>query len=104
MQVKFDEGISIMNQLNKIAPDDIQRLGADELVRFLHFLLHGEARDRPIGKHGIFVPFLITVPDGGRDGKWEADIEDCEYIPRGLTYYQCKAQALTDTDCRKELL
>ena len=93
-----------MNQLNTIEPDDIERLRPEELVRLLDFLLRNEARNRLLGKHGIFVPFQITVPDGGRDGKWEAPITDCEYIPRPLTYYQCKAQAMTDSDCRAELL
>src|SRR6266542_1894774 len=93
-----------MNQLNIIEPDDIKRFGAEDLVRLLDLLLRGEARNRLLGKHGIFVPFQINVPDGGRDGKWEAPVEDCEYIPRPLTYYQCKAQVLTDGDCRAELL
>ncbi len=93
-----------MDQLNTIEPDDIKRLGADDLVRLLDLLLRGEARNRLLGKHGIFVPFQINVPDGGRDGRWEAPVEDCEYIPRSLTYYQCKAQPLTDAQCRAEML
>ncbi len=71
---KFEQKDFTMNQLNKIQPDDIKRLGADGLVRLLDLLLHGEARNRLIGKHGIFVPFQISVIDGGRDGKWEAPI------------------------------
>jgi hypothetical protein len=93
-----------MTQLNTIEADDIKRLAADELVRLLDLLLRGEARNRLLEKHGIFVPFQITVPDGGRDGRWQAPIQDCEHIPRSLTYYQCKAQPLTDADCREEIL
>ncbi|SRR5216683_1678975 len=78
--------------------------GPEELVRLLDLLLRGEARDRLLEKHGIFVPFQINAPDGGRDGRWDAQIKDCEYIPRLLTYYQCKAQSLTDADCRAEIL
>jgi len=70
----------------------------------LHLLLHAEAKDRLLAKHGIHVPFQINVPDGGRDGKWDADIEANEYIPKRLTYYQCKAQHLTDGGCRAEIL
>ena len=93
-----------MDQLNEIEPDDIKRLNADQLVRLLHILLHAEARDRLVEKHGIFVPFQINVPDGGRDGRWNAAISECEYIPRNLTYYQCKASYLGNADCRNELL
>jgi hypothetical protein len=93
-----------MKELNKIEPDDIKRLGPEELVRLLDLLLRGEARNRLFEKHGIFVPFQINVSDGGRDGRWDAPIKDCEYIPRPLTYYQCKAEALTEAKCRAEIL
>lgn len=93
-----------MHQLNKVEPADIANLGPEQLVRLLDVLLHAEARDRLIAKHGVFVPYQIYVPDGGRDGKWDNAIEPYEYIPRGLTYYQCKAQELSDGDCRSELL
>lgn len=93
-----------MHQLNKIGPEHIQRLGPEQLVRLLNLLLHAEARTHCFGKHGIHVPYQITVPDGGKDGQWAADIKDCEYIPRRLTYYQCKAQSMSDADCRGEIL
>jgi hypothetical protein len=93
-----------MNQLNKVGPEHIKQLGAEQLVRLLHLLLHAEAKDRLLAKHGIHVPFQINVPDGGRDGKWDADIGANEYIPKKLTYYQCKAQNLTVGDCRSEIL
>jgi hypothetical protein len=93
-----------MNQLNQIEPDDIKQLGPDQMVRLLDLLLHAEAKDRFLLKHGIHVPFQITVPDGGRDGKWDADIDPYEYIPKKLTYYQSKAQTLTDGQCRAEIL
>jgi hypothetical protein len=93
-----------MKQLNRIEPDDIKRLGADQLVRLLNLLLHAEVKTRCIQKHAIHVPFQITVHDGGRDGRWDAAIAEYEYIPRKLTYYQCKAQEMGDADCRKEIL
>jgi hypothetical protein len=74
--------IGTMNQLNRVGPDHIERLGPEQLVRLLNVLLHAEAKDRLLAKHGIHVPFQITVPDGGRDGKWEAEIGEYEYIPR----------------------
>jgi hypothetical protein len=73
-----------MNQLNKVGPEHIERLGAEQLVRLLDLLLHAEAKDRCLAKHGIQVPFQINVPDGGRNGKWDADIEANEYIPKNL--------------------
>jgi hypothetical protein len=54
-------------------------------------------------KAGILVPFQITVPDGGRDGKWEADIGEHDYIPRPITFYQCKAEHVTREICCDEV-
>jgi hypothetical protein len=96
--------IGTMNQLNRVGPDHIERLSPTQFVKLLDILLHAEAKDRLLAKHGIHVPFQITVPDGGRDGKWEAEIVAYEYIPRKLTYYQSKAQSLTEGECRAEVL
>ena len=93
-----------MNQLNKIEARHIQLLNSDQLVRLLDVLLQSEARTRLLAKHGIHVPFQITVPDGRSDGKWDANIGEYEYIPRSLTYFQCKASNLKDSDCRAEIL
>lgn len=89
--------------LNQLLPKEIEHLDADELVRLLHRLLHCEARHRQLRTPEILVPFQINVPDGGRDGKWHTDIGSHEYIPRALTYYQCKAEHITAADCEKEV-
>ncbi|HXT13804.1 MAG TPA: hypothetical protein VN873_19805 [Candidatus Angelobacter sp.] len=93
-----------MNQLNRIEPAHIERLTPDQLIRLLNLLLHAEAKERLLAVHGIHVPFQINVPDGGRDGRWVADIGEYEYIPRKISYYQSKAQSLSDSQCRAEIL
>jgi hypothetical protein len=89
--------------LTRIEPQQIEQLGPDDLVRLLHRLLHCEARKLWLARAGILVPFQITVPDGGSDGTWNADIGPHDYIPRTLTYYQCKAERVTEGLCRGEL-
>ena len=89
--------------LTKLDPKEIEQLGPEELVRLLHRLLHCEARRLSLQKAGILVPFQITVPDGGRDGLWDAPIDAYDYIPRERTYYQCKAEKVTEAVCRDEV-
>src|SRR5687768_10772307 len=89
--------------ITKIEPKEIEQLGPDDLVRLLHRLLHCEARYFGLQKTGILVPFQINVPDGGRDGRWNANIGQHEFIPRPLTFYQCKADHITEAMCRDEV-
>jgi len=88
---------------NHLDPKELYQLTADDLVRLLHRLLHCEARHYQLSKAGILVPFQITVPDGGRDGSWNADIGQHDYIPRPATFYQCKAEHVTAPICRDEV-
>jgi hypothetical protein len=89
--------------LTQIQPKEIEQLNAEQLVQLLHHLLLCEARQLQLSKHGILVPFQINVPDGGCDGEWNAEIGAHEYIPSSLTYYQCKAEHITSTDCANEV-
>lgn len=89
---------------NNLHPKEIQQLSAEDLVRLLHCLLHCEARKYQLTKPGILVPFQINVPDGGRDGQWDADIGAHEYIPRPNTYYQCKAERITPASAQDEVV
>lgn len=54
-------------------------------------------------KHGILVPYEITVPDGGSDGEWKAESATNDFIPRNWTRYQCKAEHITKGKCRDEI-
>ena len=87
----------------KIEPNEIKQLGSDTLVRLLHRLLHCEALAMGLSSHGIFVPYEITVPDGGSDGEWRAQSTTNEYIPRNWTRYQCTAEHITASKCRDEV-
>lgn len=93
-----------MATFSQIEPEDIARLNSLQLVQLLKILLHAEARVHCVKEHGIHVPFQITVADGGNDGEWDSDCAPCDYIPKNLTVYQCKAQDLSPTECKSELL
>jgi len=96
------------NLFTKIEPDEIKLLKSDTLVRLLHRLLLCEARAMALNRHGILVPYEITVPDGGSDGEWKPKGDGNgfvpnEYIPRSWTRYQCKAEHITEGKCRAEI-
>jgi hypothetical protein len=93
-----------MNTLNRSEGEQIGHLKPQELARLLRILLHSEAVKRNVLKHGIHVPLEIFVSDGGEDGRWKGDIEPFEYIPNSFTVYQSKAEGMTPTECRRELL
>lgn len=58
---------------------------------------------RNISKSGMHVPFEINVKDGGSDAQWNGEIEENDYIPSSLTFYQSKASALFPADCAGEM-
>ena len=89
--------------LTRLEAKEIEQLTSGQLVELLHRLLFCEARKLGVGKPGILVPAQINVPDGGQDGRWNADIEPHDYIPRSLTLYQCKAEHIDAAMCRKEM-
>lgn len=92
-----------MQQINQIEAKDIKQLDGSQLVRLLHTLLCAEARKRNISKSGIHVPFEINVKDGGSDGQWDGNIEENDYIPDRLTFYQSKASSMDPADCANEI-
>jgi hypothetical protein len=92
-----------MLQINKVEASDIKRLDGSQLVRLLHTLLQAEAKSRNISKSGIHVPYEINVTDGGSDGQWIGEIEENDYIPNKLTFYQSKASSIDPADCAKEI-
>jgi len=93
-----------MKRINEITYTEIGRLDPLQLVKLLRILLHAEARQRGILKAGIHVPLNIVVPDGGEDGRWDADLEPSDYIPNRFTVYQCKAEDIGITECGEEIL
>jgi hypothetical protein len=52
------------------------------------------------------VPLQITVPDGGEDGRveWTGGIDATNFLPSRLTIFQSKAQNLTESTIKKEIL
>ena len=90
--------------ITRVEPREIERLSCDDLVRLLHRLLYCEAKKLGIKTPKILVPFQTNVPDGGRDGRWDTEIGQHEYIPRKLTFYQVKAERITKPMCRDEMV
>ncbi len=91
--------------ITKITASEIELLEPDDVVDLLRCLLHCEARALQIWSPDLDVPSKIRVPDGGMDGYWDNRVpEKHAFIPRQKTFYQCKAQRLTDKLIESELL
>lgn len=87
-------------------PDYIATLDSSQLVKLMKHLLLAEARLTGIPLRGTNVPLQITVPDGGEDGSigWTGGAESTPYIPARFTIFQSKAQDLTESRVKKEVL
>lgn len=87
-------------------PDYIATLDSSQLVKLMKHLLLAEARLTGIPLRGTSVPLQITVPDGGEDGSisWTGGADSTPYIPARFTILQSKAQDLTESRVKKEVL
>jgi hypothetical protein len=87
-------------------PDYIATLDSSQLVKLMKRLLLAEARLTGIPLRAASVPLQITVPDGGEDGSisWTGGADSTPYIPARLTILQSKAQDLTESRVKKEIL
>jgi hypothetical protein len=87
-------------------PDYIATLDSSQLVKLMKRLLLAEARLTGIPLRAASVPLQITVPDGGEDGSisWTGGADSTPYIPARFTVLQSKAQDLTESRMKKEVL
>lgn len=87
-------------------PKQIEELDSKELVRLMHLLLLAECRLAQISLRAAHVPLQITVSDGGEDGRveWTDGAASTLYFPNRLCIFQSKAQNLTETLVKKEIL
>ena len=87
-------------------PDYIATLGSSQLVKLMKRLLLAEACLTGIPLRGTSVPLQINVPDGGEDGSigWAGGADSTPYIPARFTILQSKAQDLTESRVKKEVL
>lgn len=87
-------------------PDFIERLDDKSLVNLLKRLVLAESRLAGIALRGAAVPLQITIPDGGEDGRveWTGGQPSTAYLPSRFTALQSKAQSLTESRVRNEVL
>jgi hypothetical protein len=87
-------------------PDQIKQLGSFKLVKLMKRLMLSECRLVGIPLRGASVPLQITVADGGEDGRveWIGGIEATDYFPSRLCIFQSKAQDLTASSIKSEIL
>lgn len=87
-------------------PDFIAQLDDKSLVKLLKRLALAESRLAGIPLRGAAVPLQITIADGGEDGRveWTGGQSSTAYLPSRFTAFQAKAQNLTESRVRNEIL
>ncbi|MEG8098622.1 hypothetical protein, partial [Salmonella enterica] len=87
-------------------PDFIAGLDDKTLVKLLKRLVLSESRLAGIPLRGAAVPLQITIADGGEDGRveWSGGQSSTAYLPSRFTAFQSKAQNLTESRVRDEIL
>lgn len=87
-------------------PQQVQELDSKALVELLHRLLLAESRLAQIPLRASHVALQITISDGGEDGRveWVGGVESTAYLPTRYSIFQSKAQNLTESSIRKEIL
>lgn len=86
--------------------EQITHLSSIDLVRLMRLLLLAEARLADVPLRAATVPMQITVPDGGDDGRveWSNGVSLTDYFPSRLCIFQSKAQKITESSLRAEVL
>lgn len=87
-------------------PSQISRLDSLQLVQLMKRLLFAECRLVGIPLRAATVPLQITVADGGEDGRveWTGGVDKTDYFPTRFCVFQSKAQNLTESKIRNEIL
>jgi hypothetical protein len=87
-------------------PEQIKALDSKELVRLMDLLLLAECRLARIPLRAAHVALQITISDGGEDGRveWTGGVESTPYLPSRYSIFQSKAQNLTETSIKAEIL
>lgn len=87
-------------------PEYIASLDSVALVQLMKRLMLAESRLAGIPLRGAAVPLQITVADGGEDGRveWSGGQAATEYFPSRFTIFQSKAQNLSESLIKREVL
>jgi hypothetical protein len=88
------------------SPDFITTLDSVTLVRLMKRLMLAECRLAGVPLRAATAPLQVTVADGGEDGRaeWAGGIESTPYFPSRFCVFQSKAQNLTESSIRSEVL
>lgn len=86
--------------------DYISSLDSTSLVKLLKRLVLAESRLMGIPLRGASVPLQITIADGGEDGRveWSSGQKSTDYLPARFSVFQSKAQNLSESKVRAEVL
>ncbi|NOR46801.1 MAG: hypothetical protein GQ533_01965 [Methanosarcinaceae archaeon] len=95
-----------MVHILEVTPDDINELDEIQLTDLLLRLLRMEAQKYGIPTSSISGSLEIKASDGGEDAhiKWRDGPEKTNWILNRDTLFQCKAENIGPTDCKKEIL
>ena len=87
-------------------PDQIAALDSTLLVKLLRHLVLSESRLLGIPLRGASVPLQITIADDGEDGRveWNDGKSSTAYFPARYTAFQAKAQNLSESQVKAEVL
>lgn len=87
-------------------PDHIASLDSVSLVRLMKLLMLAESRLAGVPLRDAAVPLQVTVADGGEDGRveWIGGVTTTAYFPHRFTLFQSKAQDLTESAIKSEIL
>jgi hypothetical protein len=87
-------------------PEQIRQLDNTVLVKLMKRLMLAECRLADIPLRAATVPLQITVADGGEDGRieWTGGVDQTDYFPARFYVLQSKAQNMTETLVKAEIL
>jgi len=92
--------------INEITIKEINQLTDIQLSEVLHSLIKQEFIKFNITDYEAFVPFNITVADGGEDAiaKWTGEPKFTDFLKNRHTLFQNKATKLPPSKCMDEIL
>ncbi len=87
-------------------PDQIAALDSTSLVKLLRRLALSESRRLGIPLRSASIPLQITIADDGEDGRveWDGGVSSSAYLPARYTAFQSKAQNLSESRVKAEVL
>ncbi len=88
----------------EVVANQIERLGANQIVELLRRLVHAELLKHGIPLRSGSVPAQITIADGGEDGRveWSGGPNQTDWLPSRYSVFQSKRGATSPSGLKKE--